>query len=73
MLICYVVIYDSVFDLFFLDFENFGVWGLCLSELFMLFDVLVNFDVFVVYGGKLLLVYGFVDVLVSICGLEEYY
>ena len=56
-----------------LDPENPGPWASRLSELSTLLDQPVNLDAFAAKGGKLLLVHGTVDILVSTRATEEYY
>jgi carboxylesterase type B len=61
--------YDSLS----VDPENPGPWGPRFSELSALIDQPVNLDAFAAKGGKLLLVHGLVDILVSSRATEEYY
>ena len=55
------------------DPENPGQWGPRFSEFSALIDQPVNLDAFAARGGKLLLVHGLVDILVSSRATAEYY
>jgi carboxylesterase type B len=55
------------------DPENPGQWGPRFSELSALIDQPVNLDAFAARGGKLLLVHGLTDILVSSRATAEYY
>ena len=61
--------YDSLS----VDPENPGQWGPRFSELSALIDQPVNLDAFAARGGKLLLVHGLTDILVSSRATAEYY
>ncbi|HVQ06394.1 MAG TPA: tannase/feruloyl esterase family alpha/beta hydrolase [Burkholderiaceae bacterium] len=61
--------YDSLS----VDPENPGPWGPRFSELSAMIDQPVDLDAFAAKGGKLLLVHGLTDILVSSRATEEYY
>ena len=61
--------YDSLS----VDPENPGPWAPRFSELSAMIDQPVDLDAFAAKGGKLLLVHGLVDILVSSRATEEYY
>jgi len=61
--------YDSLS----VDPENPGQWASRFSELSALIDQPVNLDAFAARGGKLLLVHGLSDILVSSRATQEYY
>jgi len=69
----YSVARDANFDSLSLDPESPGAFGPRISELSVKLDTPVDLKVFAAKGGKLLMVHGVNDILVSTRATEEYY
>jgi hypothetical protein len=69
----YSVVRDAGFDSLSLDPENPGPWAKRLSDLSVQLDTPVDLGGFSAKGGKLLLVHGMADILVSTRATEDYY
>ncbi|MFC0400381.1 tannase/feruloyl esterase family alpha/beta hydrolase [Paraburkholderia rhizosphaerae] len=69
----YSVARDANFDSLSLDPEQPGVWADRISALSSQLDTRTDISAFKARGGKLLLVHGLVDVLVSTRATEQYY
>lgn len=69
----YSVTRDPNFDSLSLDPEQPGVWANRISQLSAQLDASTDLSAFKSHGGKLLLVHGLVDVLVSTRATEQYY
>ncbi|CAM2196859.1 Mono(2-hydroxyethyl) terephthalate hydrolase [Paraburkholderia kururiensis] len=69
----YSVTRDPNFDSLSLDPEQPGVWANRISDLSSQLDASTDISAFKARGGKLLLVHGLVDVLVSTRATEQYY
>lgn len=69
----YSVTRDPSFDSLALDPEQPGVWANRINQLSLQLDASTDISAFRARGGKLLLVHGIADVLVSTRATEEYY
>ncbi len=69
----YSVTRDATFDSLSLDPEQPGVWADRISALSSRLDASTDISAFKAHGGKLLLVHGIADVLVSTRATEQYF